>query len=228
MKIQILDYSTTRIAAPLFRNYLPEDAEIIDFFVDSAEALQPAVEQTGVTHVLHSGSALSINHELPFLPLAVDYIRDLSRRGVKQMGICFGHQLICRALVGKHAVQASPNGLEAGWCEVQFADGENTIPGLSGSEIMWQHHFDEVIELPAGSELLASAEHTTIQAYVNRELHLLGMQFHPEFDRTSGNQYFLNDRQLLEQQGFNVEELIQGSPSGNHGRSVFDYFLSQS
>ncbi len=226
MKIQILDYSTTQIAAPLFKNYLPDNLEISEHYISSKESFIPVLEQTGVTHVVHSGSALSINQPAPFMESALEYIRTLTQQGIKQMGVCFGHQLICRALVGEHAVQASPNGLEAGWREVEFRDSASAIPGLSGTQTVWQHHFDEAIELPPGSELIATAEHTHIQAYINHKHGLIGMQFHPEFDRDSGNEYFLHDRQLLEKQGFDVKHLTQGMPSGNHGNSVFNYFLS--
>lgn len=227
MKIQILDYSTHQGAATLFKRYTPDNLNIETHYICSEDSIAHAIQSNKITHVIHSGSNLSINDPHPFTDLTLDYIRELSANGVKQMGICFGHQMLCRALVGPEAVRTSPKGFEAGWCDVVFIEGATPIPGLSGVETIWQHHFDEVIELPPNSELIATAPHTNIQAWLNPDIHAMGMQFHPEFDRDSGNAYFLNDRELLEAQGVDVEQLIQGRPSGNHGQAVFDYFLNR-
>ena len=227
MKVQILDYSINGVAAPLFKRYLPRGAEVVEHFISTSESFEAVPSQDGVTHVIHSGSALSINQDTPFTQQAIDYIKQLSHQGTAQMGICYGHQLICRALLGLQAVRPSPNGFEAGWCDVQFLDDSNPVLELSGTEVIWQHHFDEVIELPPGSELIATSSHSQVQAYINRELSLFGMQFHPEFDVQSGNDYFLKDRELIGQHGLDVNQLIQRGPSKNHGAIFFDYFLNQ-
>lgn len=225
MKIQILDYSTHQGAATLFKQYIADDLTVETNYVYSEESIQKARHSEGITHVVHSGSNLSINETHPFTEQALDYIRELSGQGVKQMGICFGHQMLSLAMNGPQSVRSSPKGFEAGWCDVVFIEGATPIPGFSGVESIWQHHFDEVTEPPAGSELIATASHTAVQAWLNPEKHMLGMQFHPEFDRQSGNEYFQNDRELLEQHGMDVGQVIQGEPSGNHGQAIFDYFL---
>ncbi len=227
MKVQILDYSTHRGAATLFKRYLPDSVAVLTHYIDSAAAMTKAMADSGITHVIHSGSNLSINAQHPFSAQVEQYIRQLAVSRIQQLGICFGHQLLCRVLVGAQAVRRSPNGLEAGWREVQFMTDATSIPGLSGVQTVWQHHFDEVIQLPPGSELIATAGHTAIQAWLNPELRLMGTQFHPEFDQHSGNAYFINDSELLRQHGFNVDQLIRSGPSAEHGRLWFDYFLSR-
>jgi GMP synthase (glutamine-hydrolysing) len=97
--------------------------------------------------------------------------------------------------------------------------------GVRESEAVWQHHFDEVTRLPEGSELWATNAHSRIQAYINPQQRLLGTQFHPEFDREMGNQIFLDDRQLLRENGYDAEELVQHGPSFDVGGVVFGYFL---
>ena len=141
------------------------------------------------------------------------------------MGICYGHQLVCKTLVGDHAVRSSPNGLEAGWGPVTFTEKAMEMLGVRESEVIWQYHFDEVTELPEGAQLLATNPHTRIQAYVNFEQHLLGTQFHPEFDRGAGNELYLEDRQLLEKHNRNVDEMIKNGPSIEAGKIFFGYFL---
>jgi GMP synthase (glutamine-hydrolysing) len=141
------------------------------------------------------------------------------------MGTCYGHQLVCLALVGEQAVQSSPHGLEAGWGEVSFTGKAVNLLGVRETETVWQHHFDEVTELPKGSELLATNPHTDIQAYINFEQRLFGTQFHPEFDRETGNHLYLEDRELLEKNGYKVNEMIKGGPSFETGKILFGFFF---
>ena len=141
------------------------------------------------------------------------------------MGICYGHQFVCMALLGEYAVRASPKGLEVGWGAVTFTEHATQLLGIRAREVVWQHHFDEVTELPEGSQLLAKNAHTEIQAYVNFEQRLFGTQFHPEFDQETGNQLYLADRDLLERNDYNVDEIIKGGPSIETGKIFFGYFL---
>ena len=223
--ILILDYSTDRSETPAIKRWLPADAQVTSLFIDTEESFPDDLIDQGFTHVIHTGSALSITKPAPFVQKAVTFIQKISEKGVAQMGICYGHQLLCLALIGKHAVRSSPNGLEAGWEVVRFDNKAMELLGIRESEVVWQHHFDEVIELPQGSELLATNAHTEIQAYVNYEQRLFGTQFHPEFDRETGNRLYQEDRELLERNNYNVDEMIKGGPSIEAGKIFFGFFL---
>ena len=195
-KILILDYSVDRSETSAVKRWLPVNLDVSSLFIDTEESFPDDLINNDFTHVIHTGSALSITQVAPFTDKAVDYIRKARDKGVSQMGICYGHQLICQALVGKHAVQSSPNGLEAGWNNITFINSSMSILGVGENETVWQHHFDEVIQLPEGSELLATNSHTKIQAYINYEQRLFGTQFHPEFDKEAGDKIFLDNKPL--------------------------------
>jgi len=226
MKILILDYSTDRSEAPAIERWMPSGYEVTTLFIDQAESFPDDLISREFTHVIHSGSALTITRDASFTTKAVAYIHAAREAGVSQMGICYGHQLLCRALVGKHAVRRSPNGLEAGWLEVRFDPSATRIPGVRQSEIVWQHHFDEVIELPPGSEILASNSHCPIQGFINQRQHLFGTQFHPEIDHQKGNKIFRKDRRQLETHGYNVDLMVEHGPSLDTGRVFFNFFLN--
>jgi len=223
--ILILDYSTDQSETPAIKRWLPEDAQVTALFIDTEESFPDDLIERGFTHVIHTGSALSITKPAPFTQKAVRFIQKAREDHIAQMGICYGHQLVCKALVGDHAVRSSPNGLEAGWGKVSFSGKAMDFLNLNESETLWQHHFDEVIELPEGSELLGTNAHTKVQAYMNYEQRLLGTQFHPEFDRDAGNQIYLDDRELLEKNGYDVDKLIKGGPSFETGKVFFGYFF---
>ena len=224
-KILILDYSTDRSETPAIKRWLPGNAQVTAHFIDTEESFPDNLIDQGFTHIIHTGSALSITKPAPFTEKAIHFIQRCQDKGVSQMGICYGHQLVCLSLIGKQAVRAAPNGLEVGWDKVKFTQAGKGILGVKESERVWQYHFDEVTKLPDGSELLATNEHTKIQAYLNRNKRLLGTQFHPEFDKEPGNAIYMNDRQLLENQGYNVDRLVEQDPSFETGKVFFKYFL---
>ncbi len=224
-KILILDYSVDRSETAAIKRWLPPDSHVSSLFIDTEESFPDDLIHADFTHVIHTGSALSITKTAPFTKKAVNYIQKARDKGVSQMGICYGHQLICRALIGIQAVRASPNGLEAGWRKVTFVNHAMNILGVRASEIVWQHHFDEVTELPEGSIALATNPHTSTQAYLNYDQRLLGTQFHPEFDQEAGNKIFLKDRVLLEEYNYNVDDIIKQGPSFDAGKLFFGFFL---
>ncbi len=226
-KILILDYSVDKSEAAAIKRWLPVDSTVSSLFIDTEESFPDDLVDQDFTHVIHTGSSLSITETAPFTAKAVNYIQKIRDKGVLQWGICYGHQLVCQALVGKHAVRSSPNGLEAGWREVAFVNHSTNILGVGEREVVWQYHFDEVTALPEGSELLATSAHSKIQACVNYDQRLLGTQFHPEFDRESGNKIFLKDRALLEKHTYNVDDMLQQGPSFEVGTVFFDFFLAQ-
>jgi GMP synthase-like glutamine amidotransferase len=226
-KILILDYSTDRFETPVIKRWLPPDSHISPLFINTEQSFPDDLINEGFTHVIHTGSTLSITEESQFTKKAIRYIKDARDNRVFQMGICYGHQLVCKALVGNHAVRSSPNGLEAGWGKVNFVDKASDILGVNKTERIWQHHFDEVTELPEGSKLIATNSHTEIQAYINHEQNLFSTQFHPEFDKEAGNNWFLNDRKLLEENNYNVDEMVKQEPSLEAGKIFFNFFTGQ-
>jgi GMP synthase-like glutamine amidotransferase len=225
--ILILDYSVDRSGTPAIKRWLPPGELVTSLFIDTAESFPDDLVERSFTHVIHSGSALSITEPAPFTEKAAAFIRHCRDKGIAQFGICYGHQFVCKVLVGEQAVRSSPNRLEAGWGTVTFNEQGMNLLGLRKSEVVWQHHFDEVIKLPEGSHILATNPHSEIQAYVNFEQRLLGTQFHPEFDREAGNQLYFEDRELLEKNGYSVDEIVKGKPSFDTGKVFFGFFLEK-
>ncbi len=227
-KILILDYSVDRLETPTIKSCLTEKYwNVSSLFIDTEASFPDDLIENEYTHIIHTGSALSIQDEAPFTEKAIQYIQDARDKGIWQMGICYGHQLVCKALVGSHAVRSSPHGFEVGWGSVNFVNNAEDILHLNGQENVWQHHFDEVVELPEGSEILATNNHSAIQAYINYNERLLGTQFHPEFTKEAGDAYFLHDRTFIEKNNVNVDELVASCPSFDTAKVFFTYFLSQ-
>ncbi|TKY54659.1 homoserine O-succinyltransferase [Spatholobus suberectus] len=104
----------------------------------------------------------------------------------KVLGICFGHQVLCRALGGR--VGKSNTGWDIGIRQVHF------IKDLARSYSYLEHHEmteslsivevhqDEVYEVPVGAEVVASSDKTGVEMFAIAD-HILGIQGHPEYAR---------------------------------------------
>jgi GMP synthase (glutamine-hydrolysing) len=225
--ILILDYSVDRFETPIIKGFLKTyDFEVTALHITTETSFPDDLIEKEFTHVVHTGSTVSITESSPVTLKEVNYIRSLVKKGTWQFGICYGHQLMGFALVGAHAVRETPGGLEAGWGEVEFNELGQKLLNLKPVEHIWQHHFDEVTELPEGSKILATNNHSKIQAYINYEKRLLGTQFHPEINVKQGNKYFLNDRKLLESHGFDVDAMVKEEPTFDTPKVFFEFFLN--
>ena len=141
-------------------------------------ALPPA---SGFHGVLVTGSLASVTDPAPWMDAAGAWLVDAARtRPV--LGVCFGHQLLARALGGR--VEPNPRGREAGTVEVELTRAGERDPlfaGLPRRLVVQQTHEDHVADLPPGSTLLAGNARTPVQAFAHGEL-LRCVQFHPELD----------------------------------------------
>lgn len=226
-KILILDYSIDQFETPLIESCFEKNIETHTFHIETEDSFPENWEEMNFTHIIHSGSTLSINDVSPFTEKAITLVQKASEMKIWQMGICYGHQLIALALVGKQAIRPASKGFEVGWEKVYFLDSATYLFDVKGEEDVWQHHFDEVVELPIWSELLATNGHSHIQAYINYESLVLGTQFHPEFDFEKGNAFFRSDRKNLVNLGVDVDEILRGEPTFDSKSVIFNFFLKQ-
>jgi len=183
----------------------------------------PALEAGSFSGVVHSGSALSIVREESFTEDACRMVARCVRERVPQMGICYGHQLLCLALLGRGAVERASEGPEFGWLPVEVFPG--AVPGTLRREVVWQSHYDRVNRVPPGAAVVARSAHTGIQAFHDPERLLLGTQFHPEFDSVSGNRQYVRDKEMLQRHGIDLENVLKSAPERDAGALFLEFFL---
>jgi GMP synthase (glutamine-hydrolysing) len=114
------------------------------------------------------------------------------------LGVCFGHQLLARALGGR--VERNPRGREAGTVEVHLTDAGTRDPlfaGVPRTLLVQETHADHVVELPPGAVLLARNDFSPVQAFGVGE-GIRCVQFHPEMDAERARLVGETRRQLLD------------------------------
>jgi GMP synthase-like glutamine amidotransferase len=105
---------------------------------------------------------------IPWLGMERRLLADAAAADVPVLGICFGSQLLARALGGE-AMRAAR--AEIGWVRIDTRE-----PSLVGSGPWMQWHHD-TFTLPAGAALLAESPAGPQAFTLGRSL---GVQFHPE------------------------------------------------
>jgi GMP synthase-like glutamine amidotransferase len=104
-------------------------------------------------------------------------------RGKKVIGVCFGHQLMANALLGRSGrAKDWELGVRALDLQPSFRELLSSIDVLDRNESLriGQSHQDQVLVLPAGAEILASSSKCPVEIY-RLENSLLCFQGHPEW-----------------------------------------------
>lgn len=140
------------------------------------DVADPAVDvdfpdPTGYEVIVPLGSRwAAYDDTLPWVAGEMDLLRTALKAGAGVLGVCFGGQLLARALGGTVARSPLP---EIGWHEVRSRD-RRLVP--EGPWFQW--HFDR-FTVPPGARLVADND-CAAQAFASGRA--LGVQFHPELD----------------------------------------------
>lgn len=155
-------------------------------FVRAPDSAIPR-ELSGYAGVVLSGSKTRIDENAPWIDLEMQAIRELFAAKIPTLGICYGEQLIARALGGERFTGIARN-YEFGWAEIELKADSALLRGLPPKFHTFEFHADEVRELPKGFRLTASSAACPIQAYDVEGAPMWGVQFHPERGLEKGNE----------------------------------------
>lgn len=163
-----------------------------------------------------TGSAHSITRDHPWLPRLEEFTRARCGLGLPLFGVCYGHQLIARALAGREAVgrAAVP---EFGFGPVEIVRPHPVFAGLPDPFRVMSAHYDEVRTLPDGFEVLARSRHCAVQAMAHRRAPIVGVQFHAEFESATSRRSVEDERENLLRLGMDPDALLAGIPDRRAG-----------
>ena len=127
---------------------------------------------------LITGSKLSVYDAEDWIRKLETYVQLLNEQKKALLGVCFGHQLIAKALGGKS--EKAPIGWTLGVQDYDFQDTFPWVQDQSQSVSLIHSHQDQVTKLPKQAELIASNPRVPIAMFKIGD-HVMSMQGHPEF-----------------------------------------------
>lgn len=121
----------------------------------------------------------------PGAPTLPDYV---VTSGLPVLGICYGMQLLARALGG--VVEPSTQ-REYGQTDVEL-DPATLWGGINGKVSVWMSHGDRVEKLPEGFKSIARSSNSPIAGMADETRRLYAIQFHPEVNHTQHGREMIN------------------------------------
>ncbi|SQD76945.1 glutamine amidotransferase-related protein [Moritella yayanosii] len=125
-----------------------------------------------------SGSQWGVNDDEPWIRELEDFIRALYAASKGLVGICFGHQLIAKALGGE--VETSPLGWGVGIAHANVLTEPSWMQPQQDNIALVVCHQDQVCKLPRSATVLMSNDFCPYSMF-QVDSHFLGLQGHPEF-----------------------------------------------
>lgn len=124
-----------------------------------------------------SGSVFSVNGSELWVSQLVAFIQECYHKKIRMVGICFGHQIIAKAMGGVVSYNAQGWGLGVKKHEV-IKHCSWMVPSAEKINIIMSHQ-EAVVTLPPKAELLMISSHCPIVGYQIENL-FVGFQGHPE------------------------------------------------
>ncbi|KAJ1294131.1 hypothetical protein BS78_01G122500 [Paspalum vaginatum] len=168
---------------PVFRALLEEDGERWRVYRAPRGDLPTDAEAAAFDGFVISGSCADAHADEPWILALVDLIRRLHAAGKRILGVCFGHQVLCRALGGRTG--RSTKGWDIGVnCIHPTAAAARLFAPLKLPVHMpvIEFHQDEVWELPPNAEVLARSDQTRVEMFRLGD-RVMGVQGHPEYSK---------------------------------------------
>jgi GMP synthase (glutamine-hydrolysing) len=186
---------------------LVPDATIDIFMIaDLGNTLPGGADIGSYDAFIWTGSNLTIYEDDQRVTRQIEFARQVYEVGRPSFGSCWGVQMAAVAAGGE--VRKNPNGRELGFGrKIRLTAEGRAHPMYDGKPEVFDGfimHLDEVSRLPSGARLLASNEHTPVQALEVR--HKKGIfwatQYHPEYDMYEMARLFVARGESLVKEGF--------------------------
>jgi len=180
--------------------------------------------------VVITGAHCMVTDDLPWSVAIEAWIPSLVQNEVPLLGICYGHQLLGRAMGGH--VDFHPRGKEVGTVALnlcQASSNDTLFDKLPQQFMAHATHAQSVLSLPPGAVLLAENAFESHHAFRLGSC-AWGVQFHPEYTDSVMFDYVTAQADSLTQAGQDVSKLlknIQETPEATSILSTFAQLATQ-
>ncbi len=164
---------------------------IIDFGAQYSQLITRRVREAHVYSEIHS-SDISLEEVIKMNPSGIilsggpmsvydsgspKIDQEILKLGIPVLGICYGHQLICKAFGGE--VEPARD-REYGKTILRITGESRLFENVIKSSIVWMSHGDYLTKLPEGFNVIGQSDHSPFCVISNDEKNIFGVQFHPE------------------------------------------------
>lgn len=177
---------------------------MVDFGAQYAQLIARRVREAGVYSeiVPHSISAAEVKTLNPgaiilsggpasvYEPGSPQLDQEILKLGVPILGICYGFQLLAKLLGGRVDNTAKR---EYGATDLTVLQQGTLLDSQPELQICWMSHGDQVVQAPAGFEVLGSTETTPVAAFESKAKKIYGVQWHPEVKHSEFGQRVLEN-----------------------------------
>ncbi|KAI3439245.1 Glutamine amidotransferase type-1 domain-containing protein [Psidium guajava] len=163
----------------VFKGMLGEEGEVWDVYRVPAGELPDDGEIGLYDGFVITGSCNDAHGDDDWICELITLLKKLDSMKKKVLGICFGHQILGRALGGKVGRAES---WDIGLTTIQLSPSSEHFSSLKlpAQLSVIQCHRDELMELPEKAELMAWSDKTGIEMFRYGD-HMMGIQGHPEY-----------------------------------------------
>ena len=185
--------------------------------------LPPLSDYAGV---ILTGSHSMVTDEEDWSERLIPYIREMSQLETPVLGICYGLQLIAKAMGG--TVDYDKQGIQSGMVSVMLTDDAQQDPIFSQLPATFYTnvgHSQVVTVLPEGTVLLARNYKETYEA-MRIGKSMWGIQFHPEFTQAISRQYIELSQEAIQSTDQNLETLWENCSETPESRSLISRFVT--
>lgn len=185
--------SYSRIFVEFFNPPSAEETTIIESF-DLFRQRQLPTSPACFDGIIISGSVRSVNEPLQWIEQLLSFVRTYYSRTLEEttdesssysrmpplLGICFGHQVICRAF---EVPIVSSAAWELGWTQIDLSSPGHDLFGPSTQTRLISSHREEAARVPEGFLSLGGSVGCAIQGIYSASRGILGLQGHPEIEQ---------------------------------------------
>lgn len=186
---------------------------------------QALPEKTACRRVVVTGSHAMVTDLLPWSLAVEAWVPDLIQAGVPVLGICYGHQLLARAMGG--SVDYHAGGLEIGtvWIERTGAEPDLLFQGMPERFAAHVCHSQTVVRLPEGAVKLAWNGFEPCHAFRIGSC-AWGVQFHPEYDESIMRAYAVNLEAAIRGSGNSLPQVLDQVGPAVHAARILERFAA--
>ena len=214
------------------------DGDFEDMFVSSLEGINvtitvydardqlPLPELNDYSAVIITGSHSMVTDCEPWSERLLPYIKEMLATRTPTLGVCYGHQIIAKALGGK--IDFHPEGPQAGSTEITLTDAGKADRLLGESPETFKvnaGNSQRISKLPNEAIVLAGNDFEPHQAVKFGEA-MWGLQFHPEFNRSVTCAYIDRTAEVLTKHRRDAESIKASCINTRESKDILRNFAT--